>query len=119
MGRASDYAVLRCWRPERASRDRLSVKLHMVVSEDSPRVVRWRRRRDVDQRRRVNVLQRSDAIGNVGYEIMLERPELAVPVAPAFLDRSDEVTKRLKSRTRLAEHDAPDRDDAGHDREPA
>ena len=91
----------------------------MVVSEDSPLVGRWRQRRDVDQRGRVNVLQRPDAIGNVGYEIMLECVKLAVPVASAFLDRRDEITKRLKPRTRLAEHDAPDRDDAARYREPA
>src|SRR5467141_3639450 len=72
-------------RPRRALRDGLSVERHMVVSEDSPRVSRWRQCRDVDQRRRVNVLQRPDAIGNVGNEVMLERPELAVPVTPAFL----------------------------------
>src|SRR5947209_83828 len=91
----------------------------MVVCENSPLVVLWRQRRDLDQLGRVNVLQRPDAIGNVGYEIMLECPELAVPVAPAFLDRTDEVSKGLKSRARLAEHDTPDRDDAGHDREAA
>src|SRR6266853_98715 len=98
----------RYWRPDRASRDGLSVELHMVVGENSPLVVRWRQRRDVDQRGRMDVLERPDAIRNVGYEIVLECAKLAVPVAPAFLDRSHEVGERLKSRTRLAEHGAPD-----------
>ncbi len=75
----------------------------MVVGEKSPIVVRWRQGRNIDQRGRVNVLEEPDAIRHVGHVVVLETPKFAIPVAPAFPDRSEEAGERLESGTRLAD----------------
>src|SRR5579871_3188147 len=107
------------FRPDGSLRKSARIELHMVVAENAPLIIGRRQRGDLNQRSWMNVLQRPDPDRHVGHEIMFERAELAVLIAPAVRNRGEEPGERRKPRTGLAEDDTSGRDDASHDGKPA